>query len=179
MRTLEKGDNRALLRFFRRLSDKSRLYFREDVTNHEVVKRFCDNLDPNVVLPLVATFRRRILGVATLHQTRTGWSRHVGEIRMSVEASLRKKGMAALFLWELIKNAIDRELEIITMELPAGQVKLAKSLEKYGFAIEAELEGHVTDIKGRRHNLLILTNDTIQIWKSLKSFLHDRAFLGF
>lgn len=179
LRPLEARDEKTLLRYFRRLSEKDRLYFRDDVTDPAVVERFCRHIDYDVVLPVIATFRRRILGVATLHQPRYGWSRHVGEIRMSVDASVRKKGLASLLLWELIKTAIDREVEIVTMELMDSQKKLLEGLRAFGFEVEAELEGHVTDLKGRKHNLLVLSNDTIHIWKSLKGFLHDRAFVGF
>jgi GNAT superfamily N-acetyltransferase len=179
LRPMVKEDEKALLRFFRRLPARDRLHLHDDVTDPKVVKRFCDTIDYEVVLPLIAIKQRRIYAGASLHQARYGWSRHVGEIRMSVDPKMRRKGLASLLTWELLRVAIDRELEIISAKVPAKLTHVIEGLQKFGFRREAELIGHVTDLKGKKHNLIILTNDAIHIWKQLKGFLRDRAFVGF
>jgi L-amino acid N-acyltransferase YncA len=178
-RLLVKEDEKALFRFFRGLPAKDRQYLQDDVTDPAVVKNWCNRINYDVVLPIIAIKRRKIYAVATLHRARYGWSRHVGEVRMSVDRTMRKKGLASLLTWELLKVAIDRELEIITARMTDKQKHAIEGLQKFGFRKEARLEGHVTDLKGNRHDLIYMTNDAISIWKQLKNFLHDRAFVGF
>ena len=48
-----------------------------------------------------------------------------------------------------------------------------RTFEKLGFHKEAELPRHVTDIHGKRLDLLIYANDVSHIWSAMESLLGD------
>ncbi len=179
IRQLGRDDEKALVRFFQRLPEKERINLHEDVSDPAVAKRWCQDRDPSAVLALVALKQKRICALASLHKPRHGWSRHVGGIRVAVDASVRRKGAASLLVWELVRHALDREVEIITAEMTRKHEFLMSFLETLGFRKEAEIDGFVADQKGGRHPLIIMAVDTIGMWKKLKDFLHDRSFAGF
>ncbi len=174
-RPLAREDEKALFRFFSRLPEKERLYLREDVADPDTAKRWCEELDYETVLPIVAMRKKRIFGLASLHRPARGWSMHVGGIRAAVDPSMRRKSMASLLFWELLKEAIERGLEIISIELIDKHDFLAQFFEGLGFRREAEMDGLVVDLKGGKHRLTILTNDTITAWRKLKEYLRERG----
>jgi hypothetical protein len=44
-------------------------------------------------------------------------------------------------------------------DVAADQVAATKAFEKLGFRREARLTGHIIDLQGRKHDLLILSTD--------------------
>ena len=83
--------------------------------------------------------------------------------------------MASLLFWELLKEAIERGLEIISIELTDKHDFLAGFFERLGFRKEAEMDGLVVDLKGGKRRLTMMTNDTITAWRKLKEYLRERS----
>jgi hypothetical protein len=71
--------------------------------------------------------------------------------------------------WRLFGLCSDK----IVAHMVDSQVAAWRTFEKLGFHKEAELPGHVTDIHGKRRNLLIYANEVSHIWSAMESLLGD------
>jgi RimJ/RimL family protein N-acetyltransferase len=158
------ADGPALLEFYRSLSDEDRLVLKDDVTTPGWLARFLAKLESGAAT---------ICGEATLHRNLHGWSRHVGEIRLSVASDRRGKGLGNALAAGVVKLAIDLGLEKMVAQLVESQAAARKTFERLGFRQEAELARHVTDIRGAKRDLLIYANDVSHIWSAMEALVED------
>jgi RimJ/RimL family protein N-acetyltransferase len=159
LRPMRKEDAQALLEFFRRVPAEERLYLKDDVTDPKVIEHWADTLDYARVLPLLAEVNGRIVGDATLHRDKTGWLRHLGTIRIVIDPEFRGKGLAALMIGELLRVAEDAGLDKVMAEVLAEQTTAIRTFSKLGFQRYAVLPGHVRDLRGTAHDLVLLIYD--------------------
>ncbi|MBI5481755.1 MAG: GNAT family N-acetyltransferase [Deltaproteobacteria bacterium] len=176
VRPLEKKDFEELHRFFGTLPDGERLFLREDVTQREVVQRFIDELDYARTLPLLGLTGGRIVGNATLHRTRRGWMRHVGEVRVVVSREAQRHGVATALVRELCGQAITLGLDKLVAMVAQDQVGALLCFERLGFGREATLKSHVTDLAGQKRDLIVLANHTAELWHRMEDLILDREF---
>ena len=167
------ADGPALLDFYRSLSDEDRLVLKDDVTTPGWLARFLAKLASGAATSLVARAKGRICGEATLHRNLHGWSRHVGEIRLSVASDRRGKGLGNTLAAGVVKLAIDLGLEKMVAQLVESQEAARKTFERLGFRQEAELARQVTDIRGAKRDLLIYANDVSHIWSAMEALVED------
>jgi L-amino acid N-acyltransferase YncA len=183
LRPLERGDEQALLRFFKELPPESTLFLKHDVRDPAVVKRFAQSNDPDSVWAIVAlTEDGRIVGDATLHMNRRGWRRHVGEVRAVVASDFRRKRLAATLLHELVEQASVKRLRILEAQILDSQAGALKVFSRFGFHEEARLPHHALDLDGQLHDLLILTSSVDELWHAMEDVIsamdiaRDRVF---
>jgi RimJ/RimL family protein N-acetyltransferase len=168
LRPLIPADEAALLDFFLRLSPEDRQFLRDDVTRPETVRDWCREPDYDHVLPILAEQEGRIVGDATLHRRPSGWMRHVGEIRVATDPFFRRRGLASALAREIFYLALQAGLDKMVAEVAADQVAAGKVFEKLGFCCEARLTGHIADLQGRKHDLLILSTDIPTLMRTLE-----------
>lgn len=173
VRPLIPPDETALAEFFAGLSEKDRLFLREDVTRPEVVKGFINNLDYNTVLPIIAEHEGKIVGDATLHRSTHGWTCHVGQIRMVVAEPFQHRGLGTALARCLVRHAVSLGLDKLLAEVVDNQIAAIKSFERLGFRREATLKNQVRDIHGAKRNLVILSNDVSHIWDTMEAMVAD------
>jgi len=159
IRPLEASDRNGLLKFFRSLSEKDRLYLRDDVTKEEIIDKWIKNINYEKVFPLIALHEKNIIADATLHRNEYSWTRHVGEIRIVVGEGYRRKGLGFLLLREIFYIALKMGLHKLVAESVEDDLSAVRMLEKMGFQKEAVLKNHVLDHRAVKHNLLIMSND--------------------
>lgn len=157
IRPLQRGDEQELARFFQRLSAEERAVLKDDVTNSAVIAAWCSNIDPERILPLVATDGNRIVADATLHRSRTGWTRHVATMRITVDFDYRRKGLGRSLIRELVDLAEQLKLVVLDAEVMADQKSAIGLFLGLGFRPIATLPLHVSDANGRLHDLLVLS----------------------
>lgn len=172
LRLMTRDDLSRLWTFFKELPEGDRMFLKEDVTQ-EVIGSWINRLDYDAVLPILALVGDRVVGDATLHMQSHGWMRHVGEIRMVVAADYQRKGIGTLLARELFYNAIRRGLKKIEACAMENQHGAIKSLERLGFKKEAVLRDYVLDIKGNKHDLIILTHNAEELWKRMEDLIID------
>lgn len=173
LRPMVAEDRDALLAFFCKLPEEDRLFLKDDVTNPEVIDGWVRNLDYESVWPLLALVGDEIIGDATLHMQKHGWSRHVGEIRCVVAKAYQGKGIGTILAHEIFHHALQLGLSRIQALMPEDQVGAQRVFEKLGFQKEAVLRDHVTDTKGRLRNLVIMSNNTNALWRQLEQLYLD------
>jgi RimJ/RimL family protein N-acetyltransferase len=169
----EASDGGDLLRFYRAMPEEDRLVLKDDVTTADWLDRFLAKLRSGEALSVVGRTGGAIRGEATLYRTLHGWSRHVGEIRLNVDRAARGQGMGLELARQIVKLAIDRGIDKLVAHMVESQAAAQRTFERLGFQKEAELPGHVTDIHGKKRDLLVYANDVSQIWASMESLLGD------
>ena len=63
------GDEQALIDFFLRVPPEERLFFKDDVTNPAVIRRWAETIDFERMVPLLAFSGGTVVADATLHRT--------------------------------------------------------------------------------------------------------------
>ena len=173
VRPVRRGDQPALLTFYRELPQEDRLFLKDDVTTESWADRFIRRIERGEALSLVAEEDGAILAEATLYRPRHGWSAHVGELRVAVARAHRRKGLATALSGMLVKLATDQGADKLIVEVVENQVAALRTFAKLGFQQEAVLRGHVKDIRGGRRDLLILANDVSHIWAAMEALVAD------
>ena len=159
LRPLIPQDESALVEFFKDMPEEDILYLRDDVKNPEVIKKWCQNLNYELILPLMAEMEGKIVGDASLHQERRGWKSHIGTVRIVIHPKVRGKGLATALVQEIIDVALDIGLVKLDAEFMAEQGRPVGVFEKLGFVNMAVLPQHVKDLKGESHDLVIMVYD--------------------
>ncbi len=161
IRPLARADEAALLDFFQRLPLDERRMLKDDVTDPKVVASWCKTPDYTRVLPLLALEGSRIVGDATLHFSRSGWSPHVAKVRVTIDASWRGRGLGRALVAELLEIATAMKVAIVDAEMMAGQKNAVKLFEGLGFVAVATLPHHVLDLSHQPHDLAVYSKTLI------------------
>lgn len=154
----EDGD--ALLALYRGLPEADRRALRDDVARTEWSERFLTKVALGDVLSLVAEVEGHVVAEASLYRQRHGWSAHVGELRVSVDAAQRGRGLGLAMLRELGGVAARLGLERLVAQMVEEQGAARAFFTGAGLVEEARLHGQVKDAEGRRHDLLIFGIET-------------------
>jgi RimJ/RimL family protein N-acetyltransferase len=165
----------ALLAFYRHLPEEDRLVLKDDVTTAEWAEGFLKRVETKEVISLVAKSGAKVVAEATLYRALRGWTRHVGEIRVTVAKAFRRKGLATALAASLVKVATDLGIEKIIVQVVDNQLGARRTFEKLGFHKEAVLPHHVMDNAGMKRDLIVLANDVSQIWAAMETANQDYA----
>jgi RimJ/RimL family protein N-acetyltransferase len=165
----------SLLSFYRHLPEEDRLVLRDDVTTADWAEAFLRKVETREVISLVAKCGGRIVGEATLYRTLHGWTRHVGEIRVSVATTFRRRGLATALATAQVRIATELGLEKIIVQVVDNQLPARRTFEKLGFHKEAVFPRHIMDMAGTKRDLIVLANDVSQIWAAMEAASQDFA----
>lgn len=176
LRLLTEDDLDSLLEFYRSIPESDRLFLRTDVTERRNVELRFGRLDYDTVYPILAIINDRIIGIGTLFRAEFGWKRNLGEVRVLIAPDFQRKGLATIFIRELFFHALRMKIYKLQAEMIEGQESAIAAFERLGFRREATLKKHVTDIRGRRRDLVIMTLDIEDFWYLLEDFIEGRDF---
>ena len=179
LRPLEKGDFEKLYAFFQELTDEDRLFFRNDVKDPNLIRRWTENIDFDRVIPLVAEDGDRIVADGTLHFRTHGWMQHVGLIALVVARSHRRSGLGTLTGRELVALAEERNLERVQAFVIEDDLGTVKMFETVGFNKAAVVKDMVKDQKGNTRNLAIMCNDVANLSRAMEDWIHDSMLPAF
>jgi L-amino acid N-acyltransferase YncA len=159
LRPLLKGDEAALAEYFRTLPPEDRLCLKDDVTDPKVIENWIYELNYDNLLPLIALHDGNIVGDATLHFSPIGWTRHLGEVRLTTSTQYRVRGLGTVLIQQLIDVATRLGLEQLSAEIPPVLDKAFYLFEKMGFKDMAHLPGFVKDLQGTESDLVLMVRD--------------------
>ncbi len=74
LRPLLKDDEQAFLAYFQSLEPAERVRLKEEVTDPKVIEHWMENLDYDIMLPLIALHGDRIIGAASLQFNLSAWT---------------------------------------------------------------------------------------------------------
>jgi len=173
---LTDDDLEDVISFFQSLPEEDRLYLRSDTTDPEIVRRRFGNPDYEKVFPLLARKDDRIVGMATIWRAPYGWMRNLGEVRMVITREYQRKGLATVLARELFFQALKQGLYKLQAELMDTQASAVSAFERLGFHQEAVLRKHVTDVKGFRRDLIIMSLDVEDLWNMIEENVQTAEF---
>jgi ribosomal protein S18 acetylase RimI-like enzyme len=156
VRPMVKEDAGKLHAFFSRVPREDRLFLREDVSIPDVIDSWAEELNYEKVLPLVAEVDGNIVGDATLHRRKFGWTSHVGKVRLVIDTDFRGKGLGTALVKELIEIAKHAGLEFLVVELMADQKGAIAAFKGLGFEKEAVFYNYVKDQTGEERDLVVM-----------------------
>lgn len=157
LKPMTQQDGEALQRFFLRIPADERHYLKDDVTAPEVIQRWAEEIDYDRALPLLAWVDGAVIADGTLHRTRAGARRHVGELRVMVAPEFRNLGLGSLMMQELASIANENGLERLVYQAVADkEIAAIRAGEAIGFVQVATLPGHGKDIDGHPRDIVIM-----------------------
>lgn len=173
LRLLTEEDIDKLVDFFQKLPIKDRMYLRIDVMKREnILKRF-GTIDYNNMFPVIALSGEKIIAIGTMFRSQFGWMRNLGELRVVVSPEYQREGLCTILTKELFFHSLTTDMYKIQAELMENQRSAISCFERLGFKKEAVLKKHVTDIKGNRHNLIIMSLDIQEMWLLMEDYVQD------
>lgn len=176
LRLMKQDDLDKLLEFYCLIPEKDRLFLRVDITDRKNVEWRFGKWNYDFVYPILACDEEKIIGIGTLYRPEFGWMRNLGEVRVLINPDYQRKGLATIFVKELFFRALKAKIYKLQAEMTEGQESAVAAFEKMGFRKEATLKKHVTDIRGRRRDLIIMTLDVEDFWYLLEDFVERHEF---
>lgn len=156
VRPLRKDDEKAFHEFFLSVPEQERMFIKHRVTEPEVIREWCRNIDLGRNLPLLALIDGKIIADTTLHQQLGGWKRHVGRISTLVHPKYRGRGVASALVAEVIELARQVGLEKIEAEFIGEQEAAIKMFAMLGFSNLLRLEDYVKDMQALTHDYVLM-----------------------
>ena len=159
LRPLRKDDEKAFHAFFRDVPEGERMFIKHRVTDLQVIRDWCQNIDLGRNLPLLALMDGRIVGDATLHQQLGGWKRHIGRVSVLVHPKYRERGLARGLVSEVVSIAQNLGLEKVEAEFIGEQKAAIKMFALLGFSNLVRLENYVKDMQAVAHDYVLMGLD--------------------
>lgn len=170
LRFLERTDRERFLAFTQSLPDHDLLFLRSDITDPDVVDAWLDNIDLDRAVTVIAEIDGKIAGYGSLHYSNAPWSRHVGEVRVLLEAGARGKGLGRALAEAVFSLALEHGVEKIVANMTLDQKGAIATFEELGFKAEALLRDHVKDRNGETHDLLLYSHDVRAFQSQLEAY---------
>ena len=172
IRTPTPDDLDALLDFFERVPESERTFFKELVLDRATVEGW------------LTTDRGRrglafdedglVIGYVAV-VPHSGWSDHVGDVRLVVDPKLRRGGVGrALARWALVQ-AVQCGLTKLTVEVVIEQERAVAMFGALGFVAEGLLRDHVRDQDGELRDLVLLSHAVADSWSAMETAGIDDA----
>ena len=159
LRPLETTDELAFHEFFLAVPNQERMFIKHRVTEPEVIRDWCRNIDLGRNLPLLACQNGQIIGDATLHQQLGGWKRHIGRVSVLIHPNFRGRGLAKTMVSEIIDLARQLGLEKLEAEFIGEQEAAMKVFALLGFTTLARLPNYVKDMQAVTHDYVLMGLD--------------------
>jgi len=159
LRPLETTDELAFHEFFLAVPNQERMFIKHRVTEPEVIRDWCRNIDLGRNLPLLACQNGQIIGDATLHQQLGGWKRHIGRVSVLIHPNFRGRGLAKTMVSEVIDLARQLGLEKLEAEFIGEQEAAMKVFALLGFTTLARLPNYVKDMQAVTHDYVLMGLD--------------------
>ncbi|MEW5940930.1 MAG: GNAT family N-acetyltransferase [Chloroflexota bacterium] len=156
LRPMVKEDRAHLDELYLQAGDDDIRYLRDNVRDAAVLQSWCDNLNYDNVLPVLALVKDRAVGSGTLH-FKKGPKRHMGEVRLYLCKEFRKRGLGMKIIRVLVEFARRQGLLLLTAEVTADQTKVVRAFEQMGFVSRCTLEDSFMFPDGECSDAVLMT----------------------
>jgi L-amino acid N-acyltransferase YncA len=164
IRRLDAQDQAALERFVAQIPEGDRTFFKEDVSDPEVVAAWLHRgatrsiaVDDGVVVGYLAVIPLQ------------GWSSHVGEVRVIVAPDHRGRGIGRALAQHAVLEALSIGLRKVVVEVVADHGPTIAMFGSLGFEPEALLADHVRDQAGELRDLMVLAHSVDESFAALSA----------
>jgi GNAT superfamily N-acetyltransferase len=158
VRPLQTDDAVAFRRFNEVISDKERFLMKHRISDHQL-EEWCNDLDFEKRLPLLAFADGQVVGYAALHQRPGGWKRHIGMVDALIHPDFRGKGVLRALLNDLVEIARHDGLTRLEAEFNGERANTILSFGKCGFAELVRLPDYLQDMAAQAHDYVLMGLD--------------------
>jgi L-amino acid N-acyltransferase YncA len=141
LRPKVKDDRQHLEEIFIPVSEDDMHYFRHNIKDPNLLQEWCNNLNYDEVLPLLALVKDHAVGSGSLHFF-DGPKRHVGEVRLFLSKEFRQRGLGMKMIRVLVDFARRQGLSTLVAEIIADKTKVVRAFEQIGFVSQCTLEDY-------------------------------------
>jgi L-amino acid N-acyltransferase YncA len=156
LRPLQAEDEAAFQSFQQAVPEKERFLIKHRITGDHLLHEWCQNLDYESNLPLLALADGKVVGYATLHQRPGGWKRHIGMVSALIHPDFRGVGVLRQLLDELINVAKHAGLTRLEAEFNGERKNTIASFGKCGFVELVRLPEYLQDMQAQPHDYVLL-----------------------
>jgi L-amino acid N-acyltransferase YncA len=156
LRSMVKEDRAHLDELYLTASDEDLRYLRDNVKDPAILQGWCDNLNYDNILPILALVKDRAVGSGTLRFLK-GPKRHMGEVRMFLCKDFRKRGLGMKIIRVLVEFARRQGLALLVAEITSDQTKVVRAFEQIGFKSQCTLENYFMFPDGDCSDVALLT----------------------
>ncbi len=156
LRPMVKEDRAHLDELYLAISDDDLRYLRDNVKDAAILQGWCDNLNYDNILPLLALVKDRAVGNGTLRFLK-GPKRHMGEVRLFLSKDFRKRGLGMKIIRVLVEFARRQGLSLLAAEITADQTKVVRAFEQIGFKARCTLEDYFMFPDGDCSDVILMT----------------------
>jgi len=151
-----------LATFFDMLSERDLTFIREDLSDSAALAtRVADEMR------WIDTDETGIRGYVAVERL-TGWSNHVGELRLVVSPQRRGTGLGRALASYAVAAAVGLGIRKVVVELATDQEGAVAMFSRLGFTGEALLRDHIRDRDGNLHDLIVLAHDVGENWSTIE-----------
>jgi GNAT superfamily N-acetyltransferase len=159
VRPLTVGDEAGFMKFLQQVPEFERLFIKQRLDNPALVKEWCDDVDYDARLPLLAFADGQVIGLATLEQRHGGWKRHIGMTHLLTDPAYRGVGLAGILIREIIEVAGHCGLSHLQAEFNAERQLAIRSFAESGFVELMRLPDYVKDMQAKSHTYVLMGMD--------------------
>ena len=159
LRPLRRQDEKKFHDFFLAVPEQERMFIKHRVTDPEVIRDWCQNIDLGRNLPLLALSEDKIIGDATLHQQLGGWKRHIGRVSVLVHPQHRGRGLAKALVHEIVEISRNIGMEKVEAEFIGEQEAAIHMFAMLGFSNLLRFEDYVKDMQAITHDYVLMGLD--------------------
>lgn len=156
---MKPADRETLVRFVNDLPVEDLLFVPRDITHPKVIDAWFRALESGRLASLVARHDGVMVGCTSIYTDTMSWSRHVGELRVLIDAGWRGKGLGRGLIQECFVQALGLGLRKLVAQMTTRQTGAIAIFEDLGFRPEALLREHVADRGGAFHDLIVMSHD--------------------
>jgi ribosomal protein S18 acetylase RimI-like enzyme len=165
---LTDADVDRVVAFFATVPDGDRTFFKEPFAGAETVRRWLTDGSTRLLAVDGDGPGATVVGYAAVVPG-VGWSSHVGELRLVVDPTQRRRGIGHALAKAALAAALESGLAKVVVEAISTQDATIALFAQLGFVPEALLEGHVRDADGELRDLLVLAMRGDDTWSMLST----------
>jgi ribosomal protein S18 acetylase RimI-like enzyme len=165
---LAEPDVDRVVDFFARVPEGDRTFFKEPFAGADTVRAWLADGRSTRLLAFDgdAAGGDAVIGYAAV-VAGVGWSSHVGELRLVVDPTQRRRGIGHALAKAALAAALAADLSKVVVEAIATQDATIALFAQLGFVPEALLEGHVRDAAGELRDLMVMALHGDDTWATL------------
>jgi ribosomal protein S18 acetylase RimI-like enzyme len=156
IRPLTREDEEALSSFFQEIPDADHAFFKEQLDDPAVLRRWLTDERVAAVWPGI------------------GRSSHVGDLRVVVAAGHRRQGLGQSLSRHALVEALRRDMKKVVVEVVADQQGTLDMFQQLGFEPEALLRDQLRDADGQFHDVVLLAHAAEETWSEMLTAGLDR-----
>ncbi len=163
-RPIQAEDKELFKAFIRSLPRKDNYYLLIDVHNDQAIDRWMEKIQSEQTIGVVATNESHMIGYCNLETNDLAWTRHVGEICISVSSAYRGRGIGKALAEQIFLKARARGLQKLWARMAISQDAAQHMFMRLGFRTEALLSDFVKNENGLTEALVIMSHDSGEHW---------------